>query len=202
MLSSRCRQALTGISSRGASGREDGNESRYFVRGITCFFLKISSCYLFEFSGITNPYRTHISYVSLRVWMNFSACNACNIFFLGHLRLSSPELDPVLFLSSQVHVLAGCNSKLDSVIKCCCSILLYVAENFFYNHFARTTQRRAFITKDACWEVRCLSVGVVLLLAYSCAGMCLRSRCLSVGLYVVIHCWSRMYRPCLLWNIC
>jgi hypothetical protein len=42
------------------------------------------------------------------------------------------------------------------------------------------------IVEKACLLIRCIAMDLILLLAYSSAGMCLPSRCLAMGLYVTI----------------
>jgi hypothetical protein len=86
-------------------------------------------------------------------------------FLLDHLRLPSPELNPILDSN---------NFKRPSLS--------------LYNPSARTTQKTQLsIIDEACLLIPCLAVDVLLLLAYASSGMCLPSRCLAMGLFVTIY---------------
>jgi hypothetical protein len=61
-------------------------------------------------------------------------------FLLNHLRLPSPELDPVLFLCSQAHILAGWRLE---------TRLTLLSRTLHYNHFARITHKTQPLY---CWE--------------------------------------------------
>jgi hypothetical protein len=93
-------------------------------------------------------------------------------FLLSHVRLSSPELDPVLF-----RLLFGTPSHLLTVL--------------FYNPSAWTPRKTlSSIVKEACLQLRYLAMDDLLLSAFV-ARMCLRSRCLAMGIHVTIYIHAR-----------
>jgi hypothetical protein len=96
------------------------------------------------------------------------------LFLLNHLRLLSPELEPVPF---RLLFRTACYSASTSP----------VLPNTSYNHFARTPRKTPFsVVQNACLLVRYLAMDVLLFLGAYVAGMSLPPRCLAMGIHVTI----------------
>jgi hypothetical protein len=54
-----------------------------------------------------------------------------------------------------------------------------------HNHFARSTQKTAFLVKEVCLLIRCLAMDVLLRVFVS-SGMCLPSCCLAADIHVTV----------------
>jgi hypothetical protein len=48
-------------------------------------------------------------------------------------------------------------------------------------------ENTASIIKEVCLLIRCLAIGVLLLRAFACAGICLPSCCLAMGIHAIVY---------------
>jgi hypothetical protein len=106
--------------------------------------------------------------------------------------LSQSQCNFKLHIKPSCHYSAPANSEDSSTLdysRLLSTTVLYyfVASSVsFYNPSARTRQKtQSSFVKEACSQLRCPAIDVVLLSAFV-AGMCLPSSCLGISIYVTI----------------
>jgi hypothetical protein len=66
--------------------------------------------------------------------------------------------------------------------------LLFKRPLSLYNPSARTPWKTlSSVVKDACLQLRCLAIDVLLFCVFASVGMCLPSRCLAMGIHVTVY---------------